>query len=98
MKHRLIAHAEEDLQAGVAYYEFRKHGLGIQFALEVGLGLARVLEAPSRWSVIEPGIRKYNLDRFPFAIVYRLPHAQLVEVLAIFDLRSRPGSWRDDVS
>ena len=64
------------------------------FIVEVGLELGQVLDAPRRWPEYEPGVRKFRLSRFPYAILYEPTGPHSVEVFAIFDLRRRPGSWR----
>ena len=94
MKHRLTERAAADLADAVEYYESREAGVGIRFALEVGLTLANVLQAPERWAEIEPGIRKRNMDQFPYALIYRKVNRGVVELVAIFHLRREPGSWR----
>ena len=95
MNYRFTLEAKADLFGAVQYYESQREGLGAEFAVEVGLAIARVLEAPRRWPEVERGARRYRLDRFPFALIYR-PLPNLVEVIAVFDLRREPGSWQRD--
>jgi hypothetical protein len=52
------------------------------------------MESPDRWPEVEPGLRRFRLDRFPYALVYRVVPPKIVEIIAVFDLRSEPGSWR----
>jgi plasmid stabilization system protein ParE len=94
MNYSFSPEARIDLLAAADFYETRRAGLGTEFAVDMGLALARVLEAPQRWPEIEPGIRRFRLDRFPYALIYRIPSGQTVDILAIFDLRRQPGSWR----
>ena len=94
MTYRLSLGARADLVAAASYYDTRRAGLGSEFTVEVGLALAKVLEAPQRWPEIEDGVRRCQLSRFPYGLIYRVASAQLVEVIAIFDLRRRPGSWK----
>jgi toxin ParE1/3/4 len=95
MTYRFTIEAKTDLFSAVQFYESQREGLGTEFAIEFGLALARVLEAPRRWPEGERGTRRYRLDRFPYAIVYKaLP--SVVEIVAVFDLRREPGSWRRD--
>jgi plasmid stabilization system protein ParE len=96
MNYRFLPEARIDLLAAADFYEMQRMGLGMEFGVDVGLALARVLEAPRRWPEMEPGIRRFRLDRFPYALIYRIPSAQTVDIIAIFDLRRRPGSWRRD--
>ena len=93
MSYRLTIEAREDVAGAAAYYESQRDGLGLEFAIEVGIGIAHVLMAPSRWPEVEPGVRKYRIDRFPYGIFYRVA-AQHIDVIAVFDLRRAPGSWR----
>ncbi|MGA2230799.1 MAG: type II toxin-antitoxin system RelE/ParE family toxin [Tepidisphaeraceae bacterium] len=95
MNYRFSPEARVDLLAAADFYETQQAGLGTEFAVDVGLGLARLLEAPRRWPEIELGIRRYRLDRFPYGLIYRIASARMVEIIAVFDLRRRPGSWRD---
>jgi toxin ParE1/3/4 len=94
MKHRFTVNGQLDLRDAVQFYNDQRAGLGYEFAVEVGMGIAKIREAPQSWLEVEPGVRRYRLDRFPYGIFYRLPQTQLVEVVAVFDLRAEPGSWR----
>jgi plasmid stabilization system protein ParE len=52
-----------------------------------------IVEAPHRWPAGSHGTRRFLLQRFPFAIVYReLPAA--IQVLAIAHARRKPGYWK----
>ena len=94
MKYQLAAKAQEDLRNAMDFYESQRVGLGYEFVIEVGVAIGTILEAPLRWSKIDEGVRKYRLDRFPFAILYRVPNGAPIHVVAIFDLRRQSGSWR----
>ena len=95
MRYDFTPEARQDLREAADFYESRRDGLGSEFAVEVGVGIARILDDPARWPEVERGIRKYRLDRFPYGIFYRAAGAQDVEIIAVFDLRRRPGSWSD---
>ena len=97
MKYIITEAAKADLAEAAEFYNSRRAGLGAEFALEAGLGLSKVLERPNSWPEIAPGFRKYRLDRFPYALVYRILSANQLEIVAIHDLRSRPGSWRQNL-
>lgn len=68
--------------------------MGIEFAIDAGIGIAQVLDAPMRWAQIEPGIRKYRLGRFPYALYYKVDPPASVVIFAVVDLRSHPDAWR----
>jgi hypothetical protein len=94
MTYRFTPEASVDLFAAAAFYDSRQEGLGAEFAVDTGFGIARIVDAPNRWPDAGAGCRKYRLDRFPYALIYRLPQARIVEIVAVFDLRRRPGAWR----
>ncbi|MEA2710808.1 MAG: hypothetical protein QOF78_3409 [Phycisphaerales bacterium] len=94
MIYRFTPDARLDLIAAAQFYDDQNEGLGAEFAVDVGLAIARVLDAPNTWPEIEAGIRKYRLDRFPYARIYRVERGQVVVIISVFDLRRFPGSWR----
>ena len=65
MKYELTSDALEDLRNAALFYESKRQGLGIEFIIEAGIALARVLDAPTSWPEIEPDVHKYRFDRFP---------------------------------
>jgi plasmid stabilization system protein ParE len=95
VNYRFRVEARDDLRNAAAFYDLQRLGLGDEFAVEVGIAIARIVDAPRRWPEVEPGVRRYRLDRFPYGIFYQLVAGQLVEVVAVFDLRRRPNGWRD---
>jgi hypothetical protein len=94
---RFTIDARSELMSAAAFYDAQRAALGSEFAVEVGFSIAQVLDAPQRWSEIDPGFRKYRMNRFPFALIYRIPQAQLVEIVSVFDQRREPGSWRKNM-
>lgn len=94
MHYQFSPDARIDLLAAADFYEMQRPGLGTEFAVEVELALAHVLEAPRRWPEIVAGVRRFRLDRFPYALIYRIASPTAVDIVAVFDLRRRPGSWR----
>ena len=64
------------------------------FASEVSLGVRRVAEAPERWSAQLDGTRQAVFPRFPFVLVYRLPTADVVEIVAVAHQRRRSEYWK----
>jgi hypothetical protein len=86
--------AEREFRNAVAYYEECRTGLGLEFAQEVFAAIARVIEFPEAWSPLSKNTRRCLVTRFPFGIIYRIKSG-CIEVMAVADLRRRPGYWRD---
>ena len=70
------------------------------FTTELETAIAAVLSAPTASRVIAaPGIRRYLLRRFPYALFYRWEPAQRhVTIYAIMHLSRRPDYWRARLS
>jgi len=95
MNYHFSPDARTDLLAAAEFYEMQRLGLGAEFIVDVDHALEHVVKAPGRWPELQKGIRRFRLTRFPYALIYRtLPALQTVEIIAVFDLRRRPGSWR----
>jgi plasmid stabilization system protein ParE len=94
MKFYLHEDAETELEKAVDYYEACHPGLGLEFAQEVYAAIARVVQFPDAWSPLSKSTRRCLLNRFPFGIIYRAK-SNYLEVVAVADLRRRPGYWRD---
>jgi len=86
--------AETELDNAVGYYEECQEGLGLEFAQEVYAAIVRVVQFPEAWSPMSKNTRRCLVNRFPFGVIYRVK-SSYIEVVAIADLRRRPGYWRD---
>lgn len=76
------------------FYESRRAGLGASFSHEIIATIERIAEAPDRWRVIIPGIRRCFAHAFPYAIIYRERDKRLL-VLAVAHTSRRPGYWSE---
>ena len=85
--------AEHELRQAAARYDAEKSGVGGQFLREFTAAAARVRGNPLSYA-IEDGldVRLCPLRRFPYAIIY-LDEPARVWVVAVADLRRRPGYW-----
>ncbi len=70
--------------------------LGSGFVDEIESGIARILEHPLAYREHLPGIRRLNIHRFPFGIVYKV-HSDFVQIVAIMHLADDPDYWKDRV-
>jgi plasmid stabilization system protein ParE len=76
---RLIYHpqAEVELIAAARFYESRSPGLGSRFLAEVDAAVMQILANPTMWGIVEGNSRRRILNRFPFAIYYRIEDDEL---------------------
>ena len=79
------------------WYEGGARGLGRAFLGEVDATLAFVARHPEMYEAVEPdgAVRRALLHRFPYALIYELPPAGGVIVLACRHVRQEPDAgWR----
>jgi len=63
--------AGAEYEAAFEWYFLRSGFVASRFAEEVNRAIAMISEAPKRWPTANYGIRKFLLERFPFAIFHR---------------------------
>ncbi|MGD9892864.1 MAG: type II toxin-antitoxin system RelE/ParE family toxin [Dehalococcoidia bacterium] len=86
--------AEVELERAAIFYEAQVAGLGTDFVLEVERAVKRAIAHPLAGTPLGGQRRRFYLRRFPYAVVYRALPGGRIRVLAVADLRRRPGYWR----
>lgn len=71
-----------DFQSAYSWYEGECAGLGLEFATEFRTAYKKLHRGPLLYAVRFSGIRRLNLDRFPYGIFYTI-HKNEIRVLAI---------------
>ena len=89
--------AEEYLAATRYYLEHASPLIAAAFVAEIEASIQILLDAPTRWAVIEdPEIRRYLLSRFPYSIYYRWETTVArIMIYAVMHTSRRPGYWRE---
>ena len=82
-----------EYEAALDWYLERSLLAASKFADAISRGMDMIVEAPHRWPAGNYGTRRFILQRFPFAIVYREPPAA-IQVLAVAHARRKPGYWK----
>jgi toxin ParE1/3/4 len=86
--------AEIELAEAAEFYEERERGLGRDFLDAVRRAGEQIRRNPGMWPYYEEPVRSYRVLPFPYRLLYReLPDR--VQVVAVWHLSRRPGSWRD---
>lgn len=86
--------AETELDDAVAYLETQKHGLGAEFAREVATAIQRIQDFPNAWPLLAGNVRRYQVRRFQYAIIYRV-RGEVAIIYAVMHLKRSPTYWRD---
>ena len=96
MKYAFHPEAESEFLDAIDYYEACELGLGYDFAMEVHSTIENILSFPYVWTILEEGIRRCQIRRFPYGIVYS-QDAGVIFVLAVMHLHRDPDYWKDRV-
>ena len=93
MKVEFLAAAESELAGAVAWYNEQSEGLGYEFAAEVKLTIARIIQFPDAWPRLSPRTRRCRTKRFSYGLVYQV-RGDLLLIVAVMHLRRHPAAWR----
>lgn len=96
MKFSFHPDADAEFDQAVAYYEARQSGLGLEFADEVLVTIARILDHPKAGSPFSKNTWQGLTKRFPYGIIYQI-HEGRVRIIAVAHLSRRPGYWENRV-
>lgn len=91
----LIYHpdAEAEQLDAVEFYSGRVPGLADRFLREFDDAIATILRAPERWALVEADIRRFVMQRFPYAVYYRVRGTD-VQILVVKHHSRHPDYWR----
>jgi len=81
----------DDLNDAVTYYNNLRPGLGDALRLEIYAVIDRVALNPEQHRIVEEGIRRCLIHRFPYSVLFRIVGDDLVRILAIRHHRRHPG-------
>jgi toxin ParE1/3/4 len=90
--------AAEEFLAACIHYAGISPELGRAFYESIEGGIETILGGPRVWPVIEDGVRRFVVRRFPYGIYYSLLDDGVVLMVAVMDLRRRPGYWRHRIT
>jgi plasmid stabilization system protein ParE len=85
--------AEEEARTAFLWYLERSERAAVAFERELARAIERIGEAPTTYPIVEDELRRYPLDRFPYALLYAI-QPDYVWVVAIAHQRRTPGYWR----
>jgi len=89
--------ALDELQDAAYRYNLRQKGLGLRFVDTVEETIDRILEAPTRWRILEADVRRCLTRVFPYAVLY-IVELDFILIIAIMHCHREPGYWRKRIS
>jgi toxin ParE2 len=94
VKVRFLEIAEIELDEAIRWYEAQAPRLGDAFLVEVLSAAKRIALYPEAWQLLDEGMRRCRLSRFPYGLIYTIEDANVL-VLAVAHLHREPDYWRD---
>ena len=93
MKHLLHPEADEEFAAAVRYYSDISPELSVRFYLEMERLLREACANPKWFWQFDPPARRHLSGDFPYAVVF-LEKPEHIWVVAVMNMKRRPGYWR----
>ena len=96
MKTRFLLPARRELNEAVRYYNLQRGDLGESFRDEAWEAVRRIREFPLAWHLLGGAIRRCQMERFPYGIIYEPSEVEIV-LIAVAHLHRNPEYWRSRV-
>jgi hypothetical protein len=93
LKARFLLPARDELIGAVRYYNAQRDGLGDEFRDEAWETIRRIKDFPLAWHPLGGSIRRCQMHRFPYGIIYEPTNAEIM-IIAIAHLHQEPRYWR----
>lgn len=91
-----VWHEEAELEYAEAalYCEFQVDDLGDRFTSHLEAALLKVRNGPFHYRCFEGECSKVRVDRFPYAVIFRVVAEDQIQITAVAHLKRRPGYWK----
>ena len=86
---------EKEVQEIRGYYNDRVPGLGDQFLTSFESQVLDIAHSPTRWMVLEGGIRRALMRRFPYVIYYRILSENRIRITVVKHAKRHPRLGRE---
>jgi len=93
MRYEFHPEALEEYDEAALWYAEREPGLALRFIGAVEDAIARILEAPTRWRVIEEDVRRCLTRVFPYGVLYTI-EPDFILIVAVMHCSREPGYWK----
>jgi plasmid stabilization system protein ParE len=97
MRYEFHPEALEEYGEATRWYAERDLALAFRFIDAVEDAVSRIVEAPTRWRVIEEDVRRCLSHVFPYAVLYTI-EADFILIVAVMHCSREPGYWKSRVA
>jgi plasmid stabilization system protein ParE len=85
--------AQTNIRDTAVWYEQRETGLGRRFMAEIRESIESISTTPLRFPIIDNGVRRLLLRRFPYAIYFLWENESAI-VIAVLHQHRDPETWK----
>jgi toxin ParE1/3/4 len=89
----LTDEARADALDAFQFYEAARPGLGVRFRDHLDVAFSRILDNPERYPLIYRDLRRRLVERFPYAVLYRV-YPDAVVVVAVMHGKQDARVWK----
>ena len=93
MRYEFHPEALEEYNEAALRYAGQELQLALRFIDAVEDAIRRILEAPTRWRVIEEDVRRCLTRVFPYGVLYTI-EPDFVLIVAVMHCSREPGYWK----
>ncbi len=97
MRYAFHPEALAEYEAGALYYAERDPAVGQRFVAAVEDAIDRILDAPTRWRVLDEDVRRCLTRVFPYGVLYTI-EPDFVLIVAVIHCSREPGYWKARVT
>ena len=97
MRYEFHPEALEEYRQAALWYGEREPEVGLKFAASVEDAIARIVEAPTRWRLIDEDVRRCLTRIFPFGILYTIED-DFVLIVAVMHFSREPEYWKSRIA
>ena len=94
--YRFLTPAEEEMTEAALFYEAATVLLGGDFLDDVQRAVDSIRNFPHAGESVDSNLRRIQLHRFPFTLIYTVEEDSIV-IVAVAHQKRRPGYWRSRI-
>ena len=88
--------ALDEYESAASYYAERDPELQLRFIESIENSIERIVEAPTRWRVIDEDVRRCLAQVFPYGVLYT-SEADFILIVAVMHFSREPGYWKQRI-
>lgn len=97
MRYEFHPAALEEYREAALWYAEREPQVARKFVASVEEAIARIVEAPQRWRVVDEDVRRCLTRVFPFGILFTIEDDFLL-IVAVMHFSRAPGYWKSRIA